>query len=244
MGNIISEEEQEERFLEDGFNLESPDADKVINYGTAAPVWQNKTSTSSRSLDNDNNNNNNNNNIRSSQYNNNDGSNHRNQKGQEVVAASSTHSEPPPPRRSTSSNSCGEGTTSNNTSNSNSNSSNNNNNNNSSSSHQSSAAAMEDAPQNTNDEPTKKLSYLQMAKLGYQELINAIIRPPRADYKVRVSRVCVYMHMYIRSCCRASFRISFSAYIRWRHWDHRPLTIVTNASPVPILHYGPNGGIT
>jgi len=31
----------------------------------------------------------------------------------------------------------------------------------------------------------KKLSYFQMAKLGYQELVNAIIRPPRADYKVR-----------------------------------------------------------
>ena len=30
----------------------------------------------------------------------------------------------------------------------------------------------------------KKLSYIQMAKLGYQELVNAIIRPPRADYKV------------------------------------------------------------
>lgn len=29
----------------------------------------------------------------------------------------------------------------------------------------------------------KKLSYIQMAKLGYQELVNAIIRPPRADYK-------------------------------------------------------------
>ena len=31
----------------------------------------------------------------------------------------------------------------------------------------------------------KKLSYIQMARLGYQELVNAIIRPPRADYKVR-----------------------------------------------------------
>jgi hypothetical protein len=30
----------------------------------------------------------------------------------------------------------------------------------------------------------KKLSYYQMARLGYQELVNAIIRPPRADYKV------------------------------------------------------------
>ena len=30
-----------------------------------------------------------------------------------------------------------------------------------------------------------KMGYIQMAKLGYQELVNAIIRPPRADYKVR-----------------------------------------------------------
>lgn len=34
-------------------------------------------------------------------------------------------------------------------------------------------------------EQQKKLSYFQMARLGYQELVNAIIRPPRADYKVR-----------------------------------------------------------
>lgn len=31
----------------------------------------------------------------------------------------------------------------------------------------------------------QKLSYIQMAKMGYQELVNAIIRPPRAEYKVR-----------------------------------------------------------
>mmetsp|Transcript_9172 Transcript_9172/g.25378 ORF Transcript_9172/g.25378 Transcript_9172/m.25378 type:complete len:554 (+) Transcript_9172:189-1850(+) len=30
----------------------------------------------------------------------------------------------------------------------------------------------------------QKLSYIQMAKLGYQELVNAIIRPPRAEYKM------------------------------------------------------------
>lgn len=34
-------------------------------------------------------------------------------------------------------------------------------------------------------EDQRKLSYFQMARLGYQELVNAIIRPPRADYKVR-----------------------------------------------------------
>lgn len=33
-------------------------------------------------------------------------------------------------------------------------------------------------------EDQRKLSYFQMARLGYQELVNAIIRPPRADYKV------------------------------------------------------------
>jgi len=30
----------------------------------------------------------------------------------------------------------------------------------------------------------RKMGYYQMAKMGYQELVNAIIRPPRADYKV------------------------------------------------------------
>ena len=41
--------------------------------------------------------------------------------------------------------------------------------------------------QNSNEEmdEKKKLSYIEMARLGYQEVINAIIRPPRANYKVR-----------------------------------------------------------
>jgi len=36
----------------------------------------------------------------------------------------------------------------------------------------------------TEEEKQQKLSYFQMARMGYQELVNAIIRPPRADYKV------------------------------------------------------------
>lgn len=44
--------------------------------------------------------------------------------------------------------------------------------------------------QHVPDDP-KKLSYLQMARLGYQELVNAIIRPPRADYKVRGDEMSV-----------------------------------------------------
>jgi hypothetical protein len=47
----------------------------------------------------------------------------------------------------------------------------------------------------------KKLSYIQMAKLGYQELVNAIIRPPRADYKVR--------GRFTRACCGVRTKDSF-----------------------------------
>ena len=39
--------------------------------------------------------------------------------------------------------------------------------------------------QQSQGQDPKKMSYIQMAKMGYQELVNAIIRPPRADYKVR-----------------------------------------------------------
>jgi hypothetical protein len=158
MGNVLSDEEQEERFLEDGFNLESPDADKVINYGTAAPVWQNKNSHSSRSLENDNNKDN--------------SSTHASNRDSTATATAASNTEPP--RRSTSTSSHNNDEGANNHSRS-SNSSNNNN---------AAAAPVDDTP-SEQDEPPKKLSYIQMAKLGYQELINAIIRPPRADYKVR-----------------------------------------------------------
>jgi hypothetical protein len=163
MGNVLSEEEQEEQFLEDGFNLESPDADKVINYGTAAPVWQNKKSTSSRSLENGN-----------------DSSHPSNRDRNMDTTESTTNSEPP--RRSASSNH-DEGTT-----NSVQNNANNNNNNSSHKSRSNNTASAMEETQSDPDEPPKKLSYIQMAKLGYQELINAIIRPPRADYKVRLRK--------------------------------------------------------
>lgn len=45
---------------------------------------------------------------------------------------------------------------------------------------------------NHGDEHPKRLSYIQMAKMGYQELVNAIIRPSRADYKVRIYS-CMYV---------------------------------------------------
>lgn len=42
-------------------------------------------------------------------------------------------------------------------------------------------------------EDPKKMGYVQMAKMGYQELVNAIIRPPRAEYKV--SPMAAQMHI-------------------------------------------------
>jgi hypothetical protein len=46
----------------------------------------------------------------------------------------------------------------------------------------------------------KKLSYIQMAKLGYQELVNAIVRPPRADYKVCMC-MSIYNLFFFCLCC-------------------------------------------
>ena len=34
----------------------------------------------------------------------------------------------------------------------------------------------------TDEQPPENMSYWQMARQGYQELVNAIIRPPRAEY--------------------------------------------------------------
>lgn len=50
-------------------------------------------------------------------------------------------------------------------------------------------------------EEARKLSYFQMAKLGYQELVNAIIRPPRADYKVRRCRRCLDLSLSSANTC-------------------------------------------
>ena len=50
----------------------------------------------------------------------------------------------------------------------------------------SSRSSSSDKRKERDDQEQKKPSYIQMAKMGYQELVNAIIRPPRADYKVRL----------------------------------------------------------
>ena len=124
MGNVMSEEDNDETFLQEGFNLESPDADRVVNFGTAAPIWQNTKEQREEET--------------------------RSDQEQEVVAGGEN-------RRSNS------------------------------------TASDCSSSKSSNNDP-KKMSYVQMAKMGYQELVNAIIRPPRADYKVR----CVFCPYCIR----------------------------------------------
>ena len=173
MGNVLSEEADDPSFLEQGFNLESPEADKKINYGTAAPNWQNKKEES-------------------------DDDDEAVERGQEVAM---------PPSSSSSSNDQPTGSHNNN---SNGTNNNNNNSNGSTSNNNGPLSAKHRRDSNVSDSSAderrkrqhkeqlqqqqqqqqqqlqqKKLSYIQMAKLGYQELVNAIIRPPRAEYKVR-----------------------------------------------------------
>jgi hypothetical protein len=168
MGNVLSEGEDEEYqagdFLEPGFNLDSPDADQHINFGTAAPNCQPKHTRKQLEVE-----------LQEQD---------QGEIGQEVAAPTNT------------------------------NSSSNQNSGDSASSlehlqdgsqqqHQltakhrrSDSSLSEDDRrkkqhlQASQQQQQKKLSYIQMAKLGYQELVNAIIRPPRAEYKVtcRASR--------------------------------------------------------
>lgn len=115
-------------FLEEGFNLDSPDADKVVNFGTAAPNCQPKHTLKEASEE--------------------------LEMGQEVAL-------PPPdgaplsPKHSRDDSNGG-------------------------------SSSRKRQHTTNNENTTKKLSYVQMIKLGYQELVNAIIRPPRAEYKMEM----------------------------------------------------------
>lgn len=125
MGNVMSEE-QEEEFLEEGFDLESPEADKQINFGTAAPNCQPRHTLDEEEKANE---------------------------GQEVAMAPGDAEATPMKHR------------------------------------RDSSSTSSDDPQRkrqhlSESQAQKKMSYIQMAKMGYQELVNAIIRPPRAEYKV------------------------------------------------------------
>ena len=153
-------DDSEPEFLEEGFNLDSPHADKQINYGTAAPVWQNKKEVINVEDDED---------YIDDGVETNDV---RTAGGKEVIMMKEQMQ------------SASEGSNNNNDKKMSANSRQN-----SSSSGDSQSRKPEQQRQNSSsstgsNESLKKMSYIQMAKLGYQELVNAIIRPPRCDYRV------------------------------------------------------------
>lgn len=95
----------------------------------------------------------------------------------------------------------------------------------------------------------KKLSYFQMAKLGYQELVNAIIRPPRADYKVRDERCRLVLIGFDPTHSFRFQRVFFCSYFfsfccRLKPWDLQPLPFAARGLQEPILRFGPNAGST
>lgn len=135
MGNEVSaEEEVENAFLEEGFNLEDPEADGKINFGTAAPNCQPKHTRRREDIE--------------------------EEQAVEVEIKKNN-----------------------------------------------SAASVQSAQnqqQQQQPQDPKKMSYIQMAKMGYQELVNAIIRPPRAEYKV-----CAHwVHLMLTYCIRLTLRMS------------------------------------
>mmetsp|Transcript_14670 Transcript_14670/g.21693 ORF Transcript_14670/g.21693 Transcript_14670/m.21693 type:complete len:608 (-) Transcript_14670:132-1955(-) len=86
-------------------------------------------------------------------------------------------------------------------------------------------------------EQQKKLSYIQMAKIGYQELVNAIIRPPRADYKVETLGPPAFTF-----CGRRFTRTDFSLKtkrglnLQCSHWE--PVERVSDRIPCVIYMHG------
>jgi hypothetical protein len=160
MGNVLSDDSEPE-FLEEGFNLDSPDADKEINYGTAAPIWQNKKEIEPEE----------------------DLSLERTEGGKEVLLLKEKHSsiengstDDRNSRTAMEKQSRQDSSTLSESGNSTG-----------SESRKQQRQNSQTSNNSTDSQNMKKMSYIQMAKLGYQELVNAIIRPPRCDY--RVSRI-------------------------------------------------------
>jgi len=83
----------------------------------------------------------------------------------------------------------------------------------------------------------KKLSYFQMARMGYQELVNAIIRPPRADYKMEALGPPAFTF-----CGKRFTRTDFTLLtkrgfnLECSHWE--PVERITDRIPVVIYMHG------
>lgn len=83
----------------------------------------------------------------------------------------------------------------------------------------------------------RKMGYLQMAKMGYQELVNAIIRPPRAEYKEESLGPPAFVF-----CGRRFTRTDFALRtkrglnLQCSHWE--PVERTSDRLPVVIYMHG------
>jgi len=91
--------------------------------------------------------------------------------------------------------------------------------------------------QSAAEKQKQKLSYYQMARLGYQELVNAIIRPPRADYKEESLGPPAFTF-----CTRRFTRTDFTLKtkrglaLQCSHWE--PVERTSDRIPVIIYMHG------
>jgi len=101
----------------------------------------------------------------------------------------------------------------------------------------SSSSSSLDSQQDQEMAQQKKLSYFQMAKLGYQELVNAIIRPPRADYKMEALGPPAFTF-----CGKRFTRTDFTlktkrgVNLECSHWE--PVERITDKIPIVIYMHG------
>lgn len=86
-------------------------------------------------------------------------------------------------------------------------------------------------------EDPKKMGYVAMAKMGYQELVNAIIRPPRAEYKEETLGPPAFLF-----CGKRFTRTDFALKtkrglnLQCSHWE--PVERASDRIPVVIYMHG------
>mmetsp|Transcript_116990 Transcript_116990/g.239378 ORF Transcript_116990/g.239378 Transcript_116990/m.239378 type:complete len:564 (+) Transcript_116990:196-1887(+) len=198
MGNALSEEEQE-KIIEEAYNLEDPGADKQLNNGTSASNCQPKHTQKEAEQ-------------RNSGSQSSGGADttmsHKNQRTSSTTSVREAQ-EDRRKRQHTAN----------------------------ASSSSSSLSSQQQQEQEAAAQQQKKLSYIQMARIGYQELVNAIIRPPRADYKMEALGPPAFTFCgkrFTRTDFILKTKRGFN--LECSHWE--PVERITDKIPIVIYMHG------
>jgi len=204
MGNALSEEEQE-RIMEEAYNLEDPEADNnKLNSGTTAPNCQPKHTqkdiqNGGSRID-----------KKSQEQQQHQSATHKNERSMSTMSVREAQEDRRKRQHTTSAES---------------------------SSSSSISSQQQEQEMSAAAQQQKKLSYFQMARLGYQELVNAIIRPPRADYKMEALGPPAFTF-----CGKRFTRTDFTLRtkrgynLECSHWE--PVERITDRIPVVIYMHG------